>query len=374
MLFALIYLLLRRALRLAAGSASELHNDIEIVVLRHQLAVLTRQVSRPRLRRRDRLFMAALSRILPRPRWSSFVVRPQTLLRWHRELVRRKWTFRRNVVGGRPPLAGDVRALILRMARENPRWGCVRIRGELAKLGIRVSATAISILLRRNGLGPAPRRSGPTWREFLRNQAHGILATDFFTVESIWLRTLYVFFVIELRTRRVHLAGATRNPASARVTQQARNLSFDLAGGGTFRFLIRDRDAKYAASFDTVFASDGIQVILTPVQAPRANAFAERWVGDRPGRVPGLDAGARPPTSGADPSDLCRPLQRPAASPRSGSADAGSAVVSGRRASRSPACPRAGCAGWADPRIRTCCMNLIGTFCALQGSDERRAV
>jgi hypothetical protein len=123
MLFALIYLLLRRALRLAAGSASELHNDIEIVVLRHQLAVLTRQVSRPRLRRRDRLFMAALSRILPRPRWSSFVVRPQTLLRWHRELVRRKWTFRRNVVGGRPPLAGDVRALILLMARENPRWG-----------------------------------------------------------------------------------------------------------------------------------------------------------------------------------------------------------------------------------------------------------
>ncbi len=278
MLFALIYLLLRRALRLAAGSASDLHNDIEIVVLRHQLAVLTRQVGRPRLRRRDRLLMAAVSRILPRPRWSSFVVRPQTLLRWHRELVRRKWTYHGNATGGRPPLAEDVRKLILRMARENPRWGCVRIRGELAKLGIRVSATAIRTLLRRSGLGPAPRRSGPTWREFLAAQAEGILATDFFTVESIWLRTLYVCFVIELRTRRVHLAGATSNPASAWVTQQARNLSFDLAGGGTFRFLIRDRDAKYASSFDAVFASDGIQVILTPVQAPRANAFAERWV------------------------------------------------------------------------------------------------
>jgi transposase InsO family protein len=277
MLFALLYLLLRRALRLAAGSASDVHNDIELIVLRHQLAVLKRQVGRPRLRRGDRLFMAALSRVLPRPRWSLFVVSPQTLLRWHRELVRRKWTYRRNATGGRPPLAADVRELIVRMGRENPRWGCVRIRGELAKLGIRVSATAIRTLLRRSGLGPAPRRSGPTWREFLSAQAEGILAADFFTVESIWLRTLYVCFVIELQSRRVHLGGATPNPASAWVTQQARNLSFGLTGR-TFRFLIRDRDAKYASSFDTVFAGDGIEVILTPVQAPRANAFAERWV------------------------------------------------------------------------------------------------
>jgi putative transposase len=274
---ALIYLL-RRALRLAAGSASDLHNDIEIVILRHQLTVLKRQVGRPRLRRRNRQFMAALSQILPRPRWSSLVVRPQTLLRWHRELVRRKWTYHGNAPAGRPPLAEDVRKLILRMARENPRWGCVRIQGELAKLGIRVSATAIRMLLRRYGHGPPPRRSGPTWREFLAAQAEGILATDFFTVESIWLRTLYVCFVIELRTRRVHLAGATRNPASAWVTQRARNLSFDLTDGNSFRFLIRDRDSKYASSFDAVFASEGIKVILTPVQAPRANAFAERWV------------------------------------------------------------------------------------------------
>jgi len=154
----------------------------------------------------------------------------------------------------------------------------VRIRGELRKLGIRVSATAIRTLLRRSGLGPAPRRSGPTWGEFLRNQARGILATDFFTVESIGLRTLYVLFVIELHTRRVHMTGATRNPDSAWVTQQGRNLSFDLTGGGTFRFLIRDRDSKYASSFDAVFASDGIEIILTPIRAPRANAFAERWV------------------------------------------------------------------------------------------------
>jgi putative transposase len=222
--------------------------------------------------------MAALGQVLPRPRWSSFIVSPQTLLCWHCQLVRRKRTYRRHATAGRPALADDVRELILRTGKENPRWGCVRIRGELAKLGIRVSATAIRTLPRRSGLGPAPRRSGPTWREFLAVQAEGILATNFFTVESFWLRTMYVFFVIELHTRRVRVAAATRNPDAAWVTQQARNLSFDLTHGATFRLLIRDRDSKYASSFDAVFASEGIKVILTPVQAPRANAFAERWV------------------------------------------------------------------------------------------------
>jgi hypothetical protein len=163
------------------------------------------------------------------------------------------------------------------MGKENPRWGCVRIKGELAKLGIRVSASAIRTLLRRNGLGPAPRRSGPTWAEFLRSQARGILATDFFTLETIWLRTLYVSF-IELGTRRVHLAGVNAHPDSGWVTQTARNLSWDLPGRGRFRYLIRDRDSKYTRSFDAVFAADGIEAILTPVRAPKANAFAERWV------------------------------------------------------------------------------------------------
>jgi putative transposase len=154
-------------------------------------------------------------------------VSPQTLLRWHRELVRRKWTYPHRPTGGRPPIADGVRDLILRMGKDNPRWGCVRIKGELAKLGIRVSASAIRALLRRNGLGPAPRRAGPTWAEFLHNQARGILATDFFTVETIWLRTLYVCFFIELGTRRVHLAGVTGHPDSGWVTQTARNLSWD---------------------------------------------------------------------------------------------------------------------------------------------------
>jgi putative transposase len=279
-LFALLYLLFRRLLGLALGARpTDQSKDVEILVLRHQLNVFRRQAGRLPLRRLDRVFLAAASRVLPRPSWASFMVTPQTLLRWHRELVRRKWTYRRKDRPGRPPLDPDVRNLILRMGRENSRWGCIRIQGELRKLGIRVSATTIRTLLRRHGLGPPARRSGPTWPEFLRNQAHGILACDFFTVETVWLRTLYVLFFIEVGSRRVHLAGATRNPDAAWVAQQARNLSYELTHRDRpLRFLIRDRDSKYTVSFDEVFRSEGTKVICTPVRAPRANAFAERWV------------------------------------------------------------------------------------------------
>jgi hypothetical protein len=212
-LFALVYLLLRRLVQRITGSPKQLlETEVEVVVLRHQLKVLQRQLGRPRLRRSDRLFMAALSRVLPRGRWSAFAVSPQTLLRWHRELVRRKWTFRRKSTGGRPPISDDVRDLILQMGRENPRGGCIRIRGELAKLGIRVSATKIRTLLRAGGLGPAPRRDGPSWSEFLRSQADAILALDFFTVETVVLRTLYVLFAIHIATRRVIILGVARNP------------------------------------------------------------------------------------------------------------------------------------------------------------------
>jgi putative transposase len=277
MLFALVYLLLRRLVRLIAGSSNSMDREIELTVLRHQLKVLNRRVGRPRLRRRDRLIMAALGRLLPRARWSSFLVSPQTLLRWHRELVKGKWTFKRISVGGRPPMSQEVRDLIIRMGRENPRWGCIRIRGELQKLGIRVSATKIRTLLRANGLGPVPRRSGPTWSEFLLAQAHGILALDFFTVETAWLRTLYVLFAIQVGSRRVHVLGVTRNPDSAWVTQQARNLAMGERLGGV-RFVIRDRDSKFSGAFDEVFRSEGVKVIKIPIRAPRANAFAERWV------------------------------------------------------------------------------------------------
>ncbi|MGD0019049.1 MAG: integrase core domain-containing protein [Candidatus Limnocylindrales bacterium] len=180
---------------------------------------------------------------------------------------------------GRPPIDPEVRELVLRIARENPRWGCVRIEGELRKLGIRVSATTIRTLLRIARLGPAPRRTGPSWTEFLRAQAQGVIACDFFTVETAWLQTLYVLLFIELGSRRIHLSASTVHPAAAWVTQQARNIATDLDGRSpAIRFLIHDRDTKFVGPFDQVFRSEGAKVILTPIQAPNANAYAERVI------------------------------------------------------------------------------------------------
>jgi len=245
-------------------------------VLRHELAVLRRTVKRPPLRRRERLMLAAVSALLPRERWSVFLVKPQTLLRWHRELVARKWTYRRRSPG-RPPFDPELRELVVRLARENPGWGCLRIQGELCELGIRVGATTIRMILRRSGLGPPPRRGGPSWSEFLRAQAQGMLACDFFTVETAWLRTLYVLFFIELGSRRVYLAGVTANPDGAWMSQQARNLAIE-ERLERVRFLLHDRDAKFSGPFDQIMRSEGVRVIKTPVRAPKANAVAERWV------------------------------------------------------------------------------------------------
>jgi len=275
MLFSLLYFLVRRLLGAGGHRADE--KDIELLVLRHQVKVLQRQVSRPRLNRRDRVLLAAASRAMSRSSWSSFIVRPETLLRWHRGLVRRKWSYRRTGRPGRPPVDADIRDLVVRLGRENPRWGYQRIRGELLKLGIRISATTVRTILLRHGMNPAPRRAGPTWTEFLRSQAAGILATDFFTVETIGLKTLYVLFFIELSTRRVHLAGVTAHPDSAWVTQQARNLAIGERLSGV-RFLLRDRDAKFCGPFGAVLRAEGVRVIRTPIRAPRANAFAERFV------------------------------------------------------------------------------------------------
>ncbi len=275
MLFSLIYLLVRRVLGAARRPQDE--RDIEILVLRHQVKVLRRQVKRPRLHRLDRVLLAAASRAMPRDLWSSFVVGPETLVRWHRELVRKKWTYKRRCRPGRPPIDPEIRDLIVSFAKENPRWGYQRIRGELLKLNLRVSATTVRTIVLRHGLDPAPRRAGPTWTEFLGSQAAGILACDFFTVDTLLLKTYYVLFFFELSTRRVHVVGVTAPPDSAWVTQQARNLSIEERLVGV-RFLLRDRDAKFSGPFDEVFRTEGAGIVRTPIRAPRANAFAERFV------------------------------------------------------------------------------------------------
>jgi len=276
MVFSLLYMVLRAVFRLApAGDQRE--REVEILVLRQKVAVLQRKAGRPKLRRRERLFLAAAAHLLPRQRWSCFIVTPATLLSWHRGLVKRKWSYRYKRTG-RPPLEPKVRQLIVRMAKDNPRWGYVRIQGELRKLGICVGASSIKRLLLREGLGPAPRR-GPTWGEFLRSQAEGILSCDFFTVETAFLRTLYVLFFIEIGSRRLHVTAATQHPNGAFVTQQARNLCFALdERDEPLRFLVRDRDAKFCGAFDEVFRTEGVRTIRTPIRSPKANAFAERTV------------------------------------------------------------------------------------------------
>jgi putative transposase len=280
MAWSFVYLALRRVLELVLLCfRSAEAKEIDILVLRHELAVLRRQHPRPGLQPKDRALLAALSRLLPRARWSVFVVRPETLLRWHRRMVRRRWTYP-TISKGRPPVSDEVQQLVVRLARENPRWGYQRIHGELLRLGLRVSASSIRRVLRAHGLDPAPRRAATSWRSFLRQQAAGIVACDLFTVDTVFLRRVYVLFVIELGSRRVHLAGVTDHPTGLWVAQQARNLLASLSEQtGAWKFLIRDRDSKFTRVFDDVWRSTGAEVICTPVRAPNANAIAERWVG-----------------------------------------------------------------------------------------------
>jgi putative transposase len=206
--------------------------------------------------------------------------KPDTILKWHRELVRRKWTYRRAKPGGRPTIPSEVEALIVRLARENARWGHRRLQGELGKLGHAVSASTVRAALRRHRVPPAPQRRRTTpWRDFIRAHKDQLLACNFFTVETLGLKTLHVLFFLEIGTRRVHLAGCTAHPTAAWVTQQARQLAWTLQeAGASPRFLIHDRDAKFPRSFDTVLAAEGIGVVRTPYRAPTANAYAERWV------------------------------------------------------------------------------------------------
>ena len=260
---------------LARSSASK---DAELLVLRQEVAVLRRQHPKPKLDWADRAVLAALARLLAKPLRMTRLVTPDTLLRWHRRLIRWRWTYPRR--GGRPPVDPRTVALIGQMARENPGWGYRRIQGELRSLGIRVGASTVRRVLRRLRIPPAPQRGRSTWRQFLRTQASVMLACDFFHVDcAVTLRRLYVFFVIEVGTRYVHVLGVTAHPDGAWTVQQARNLIMELnERAGRFRFLIRDRAGQFTEAFDAVLDAAGIEVVKIPPQSPRANAYAERWV------------------------------------------------------------------------------------------------
>ncbi len=257
---------------------AEAERDLELLALRHEVAILRRNVKRPDLLPTDRLLLAALGRRLPVGR---LLFTPATVLRWHRELVRRRWSaFGRRPRPGRPPIPEEVRSLIVRMGGENPRWGERRIQGELLKLGYRVSNSTVRQVLRRHRLGPAPRRSGPTWSQFLRAHARAVLACDFLAVDSVRLGVLYVLVFLEIGSRRVIFCNATAHPDSTWVAQQARNVAWELEELEIpITVLIRDRDSKYVSDFDAVFSAAGIRIARTPFRTPRANAACERLLG-----------------------------------------------------------------------------------------------
>jgi putative transposase len=270
-LYRLIAILARLAVR------SDRSKDLEIIVLRHQLTVLRRQINRPTINDDDRTLLGAIAAALPRPRRTGWIVTPDTLLRWHRRRISRHWTHATRGPG-RPPTAIEIRRLVLRLATENPTWGYRRIHGELAVLGHRIASSTVWRILKASGIDPAPERSEVTWSQFLHSQA--AVACDLFTIDTALLRRYYVLFFIHIPTRQVFYAGTTANPTGAWTTQAARNLF--LRHGDQLahsRALLRDRGSQFIDTFDEIFRTEGLKILKSPVRTPVAIAFAERWIG-----------------------------------------------------------------------------------------------
>ena len=277
-------LIMRVASWLRLSQREETWKTAEILILRHQLAVLQRQQPRrPNLNWADRALIATLLGVIPKARRHGvwLLVAPDTILRWRRDLVRRRWAARsRRGRTGRPATRRNVRALVLRLARENPEWGYRRIHGELAGLEVKVAASTAWEILKNAGIDPAPRRTGPTWSQFLRSQAEAILACDFFTADLLDGTQAYVLAVIEHATRRIRILGVTLHPTGEWAAQQARNLLMDLdEQADRVKFMIRDRGSNFTAAFDAVLSDAGIRTVLCNIQTPRMNAIAERWIG-----------------------------------------------------------------------------------------------
>jgi transposase InsO family protein len=281
-LLKIVYLVVRRVLGLAVlAFRGDLAKDAELLVLRHENAVLRRDVGRVRYEPADRMWFAALARLLPRGRWTDiFPVTPATLLAWHRKLAAKRYDTRRRRKPGRPPTVPSIARLAVRLAQENPLGGYRRIHGELTKLGVTVAPSTVWEILRAAGIDPAPRRSDPTWRQFLHAQAAGIVAVGFLHVDTVLLKRLYVLVFIEHGSRRMHLGGVTAHPTGEWTAQQARNLALSLDERfEDIKFLIRDRGSNFTRSFDTVFEATGARILRSAVQTPRMNAICERLVG-----------------------------------------------------------------------------------------------
>ena len=359
-------------------SRSEREKEIEILLLRHQLQLLERGVARPELSPADRALLAAFSRVLSRRAWkTSFFVTPATLLRWHRELVARRWTYPHRSPG-RPATPAAVRKLVVRLASENPGWGYRRIQGELVGLGIKLAASTVWAILREAGIEPAPKRLQTSWAEFLRQQAASILECDFLTVDTLFLKRFYVLFFIELATRRVHLAGITTNPEGPWVTQQARNLLMQLNDDGVRpRFLVRDRDSKFTHDFDEIFRSEGIRVIKAPLRAPQARAPCRALDRGPPPRMPRPAADPRTPPPRRRRRRVHIALQRAPAAPLARAAAAARQAAASNRSSSERTRP----ARWAPspgptrrphPRIPTRRLTELASSRSQPAADQGR--